>query len=194
MTLFDDLCAMIFKRPSKPSKDEAKEPPTTQKSTPSVPNTASKNENNDNSEIKNEIDQVIKADRGGVAIGRDAVNCTIQTITVEKFSPELLELLNQKKGMHVPYPRNVNFTGRDTLLTDLRAALKSGDKVALTHFRALTGLGGIGKTQLALEYSYRYQDDYDIVWWLRSESTSTLLDDFALMASSLKLPGVIVTI
>ena len=93
------------------------------------------------------------------------------------------------KAIHIPYTRNANFTGRDELLGDLQAALQSGDKVALTHIKALIGLGGIGKTQLALEYSYRYQDDYDIVWWLRSELPSTLLDDYALMAAKLELPG-----
>jgi tetratricopeptide (TPR) repeat protein len=97
--------------------------------------------------------------------------------------------ISDKIAIHIPYTRNANFTGRDTLLADLQAALQSGDKVALTHVKALTGLGGIGKTQLALEYSYRYQDDYNIVWWLRSELSSTLLDDYARLAVSLKLPG-----
>jgi tetratricopeptide (TPR) repeat protein len=138
----------------------------------------------------------VSADRGGMAIEGSVSNSTIQTyvqIAGDTLTPEIekqiQERLKQKKGMHIPYHRNANFTGRDTLLTDLQAALQSGDKVALTHIKALTGLGGIGKTQLALEYSYRYQDDYDIVWWLRSELPSMLLDDYALMATSLKLPG-----
>ena len=88
-----------------------------------------------------------------------------------------------KKGIRIPYPRNMNFTGRGTQLVALQATLQSA------HATSLTGLGGIGKTQLALEYSYRHQDDYDIIWWLRSELPSTLLDDYALMAASLKLPG-----
>jgi tetratricopeptide (TPR) repeat protein len=74
------------------------------------------------------------------------------------------------------------------LLEDLRAALGSGENVALTQTQAITGLGGIGKTQLALEYSYRYRDDYDIVWWVRSELTSQLAEDYARLAAELDLP------
>jgi tetratricopeptide (TPR) repeat protein len=132
--------------------------------------------------------QKVSADRSGVAVGRDVHDSNIVIIN-ERNPSEILELLKQKKGLHIPYARNINFTGRDTLLTDLQAAVLSGDKVALTHVKALTGMGGIGKTQLALEYSYRYQDDYDIVWWLRSELPSSMLDDYALMTTNLKLPG-----
>lgn len=47
-----------------------------------------------------------------------------------------------------PYSRNPAFTGREALLTELRQALTSGENAALTQ--AITGLGGVGKTQLAL--------------------------------------------
>ncbi len=147
-----------------------------------------------NAESKTTVsDQTLSPDHGSISIGGGVRNSNLRQtyvqITSEKVPPEIWGLLKNKKGMHIPHPRNANFTGRDELLTDLQAALLSGNEVALTHIKALTGLGGIGKTQLALEYSYRYQDDYDIVWWLRSELLSTLLDDYALMATSLKLPG-----
>jgi len=60
---------------------------------------------------------------------------------------------------NVPHLRNRNFTGRETLLTDLRATLASGQHAALTQ--AITGLGGVGKTQLAMEYAYRHTGEYD---------------------------------
>ncbi|MHC1595118.1 MAG: toll/interleukin-1 receptor domain-containing protein, partial [Methanotrichaceae archaeon] len=74
---------------------------------------------------------------------------------------------------NVPYHRNRNFTGRKSLLSNLHAALTSGQYAALTQ--AIIGLGGVGKTQLALEYVYSYMDKYEIVWWVRSEELSTLV-------------------
>lgn len=87
---------------------------------------------------------------------------------------------------NVPFNRNPNFTGRRSLLSDLHAALNSGQYAALTQ--AITGLGGVGKTQLALEYVYSYINEYEIVWWLRSEEPSTLAADYASLAGALNLP------
>jgi tetratricopeptide (TPR) repeat protein len=81
----------------------------------------------------------------------------------------------------VPYRRNVSFTGREGLLEELRRALTRGAAVALT------GLGGIGKTQLALEYAYRHRDEYRVVWWVRAEDEATLAADYAELAAALGL-------
>jgi tetratricopeptide (TPR) repeat protein len=82
--------------------------------------------------------------------------------------------------------RNPNFTGRDPLLGQLHAALRHGGAAALTQ--AIHGLGGVGKTQLALEYAYRYSSDYDLVGWLRAEEPSSLASDYARLAAPLHLP------
>src|SRR5581483_822401 len=61
---------------------------------------------------------------------------------------------------NVPFARNPFFTGRDSLLERLHAHLHTTQAAALSQPQAISGLGGIGKTQLALEYSYRYRQDY----------------------------------
>jgi TIR domain/NB-ARC domain len=86
----------------------------------------------------------------------------------------------------VPLLRNPNFTGRDRMLDRLRSALRSGRPAALTQ--AIAGLGGVGKTQLALEYAYRYASDYSLVCWVRAEEATSLASDYARMAAKLKLP------
>jgi hypothetical protein len=52
---------------------------------------------------------------------------------------------------NIPYPQNTLFTGREELLTQLATTLQTGQPTALSQPQAITGLGGIGKTQLALE-------------------------------------------
>jgi hypothetical protein len=85
---------------------------------------------------------------------------------------------------NVPDLRNPHFTGRDELLEAVHRTLTEGP-AALT---ALSGLGGIGKTQLALEYAYRHRAEFDLVWWLRAEEPATLLADLAALAGELELP------
>jgi len=87
---------------------------------------------------------------------------------------------------NVPHNRNPNFTGREEHLAKLKTKLSSGKPAALTQ--AIHGLGGVGKTQLALEYAYRSMAEYDIVWWVRSEETATLAADYASLAKALDLP------
>jgi MinD-like ATPase involved in chromosome partitioning or flagellar assembly len=77
--------------------------------------------------------------------------------------------------------RNENFTGRAELLETLRDQLLEGGSAAL--LQVLHGLGGVGKTQIALEYAHRFKSDYDIVWWIPSEEpnrVTQLLADLAI--------------
>lgn len=87
---------------------------------------------------------------------------------------------------NVPHNRNPNFTGREDLLAQLRTDLLAGGRSALT---AVHGLGGIGKTQTAVEYAYRHAGDYDVIWWIRAEQPLTLSSDFAALGAKLGLPG-----
>ena len=77
--------------------------------------------------------------------------------------------------------RNADFTGRGTTLELLRDKLAGGGR-AVVVAQALYGLGGVGKTQLALEYAHRFMADYDLVWWVpseRAEEASAALADLA---------------
>ena len=54
---------------------------------------------------------------------------------------------------------------------------------------AITGLGGVGKTQTALAYCYQHLADYRLIWWLRAAEPATLATDFAGLATPLGLPA-----
>ncbi|ADP80951.1 FxSxx-COOH system tetratricopeptide repeat protein [Pseudofrankia inefficax] len=70
-------------------------------------------------------------------------------------------------------PRNPRFTGREELLEEVRVNLRQRS-AAPDVPAAITGMVGVGKTQVATEYTYRFSSDYDIVWWISAEH-STLI-------------------
>lgn len=79
--------------------------------------------------------------------------------------------------------RNANFTGRDEVLSQLHSRLEpsfsSPDVGKRVHCSCtIHGVGGMGKTQTALEYSYRYRASYTHIFWLKAESSSTILPSF----------------
>jgi MinD-like ATPase involved in chromosome partitioning or flagellar assembly len=84
---------------------------------------------------------------------------------------------------HVP-PRNTDFTGRHALLEKLRDQLLSGSATVVLP-QALHGLGGVGKTQVAIEYAYRFMADYDIVWWVQAEGSDEIASSLAELAQRL---------
>ncbi len=89
---------------------------------------------------------------------------------------------------NVPYPQNPLFTGREELLTQLATTLHKGQPTALSQPQAISGLGGIGKTQLALEYAYRYRADYQAVLWAQADTRDKLTSSYLTIAGLLNLP------
>jgi DNA-binding SARP family transcriptional activator len=83
--------------------------------------------------------------------------------------------------------RNPRFTGRDGMLSELRRRLGAGGATLVVQ--ALYGLGGVGKTQLALEYAHRFAADYDLVWWIDAEEPVLIPDQLAALAARLDVPA-----
>jgi Tfp pilus assembly protein PilF len=83
--------------------------------------------------------------------------------------------------------RNPNFTGRGAELEAIGSGLAAGPVAVV----AVRGLGGVGKSQLALEYAYRMGESgrYQIVGWVRADSPVTVAEDLAALAPYLGLPA-----
>ncbi|PFR04433.1 hypothetical protein COK31_11235 [Bacillus cereus] len=85
----------------------------------------------------------------------------------------------------VPYKKNPFFMGRNMELKNLEKALSSQD---IAVIQAISGLGGVGKTQLALEFCYQKKEEYDVIYWINAENISSIIGSYEELASILKLP------
>jgi tetratricopeptide (TPR) repeat protein len=85
-------------------------------------------------------------------------------------------------------PRNRHFTGRNYQLQTLHHQLAETATSAVVQANAVHGLGGIGKTQLAIEYAHRYASDYELIWWIPAEQPATIPGRLATFARRLGPP------
>lgn len=93
-----------------------------------------------------------------------------------------------RSGRLLPFSRNACFVGRDDSLVQIRRTfLSSGPRASVI---ALTGMRGVGKTQLAIEYAYRNAEDqkhYERVLWVRADAEELLRSEFAGLATLLDI-------
>ncbi|GAB1822948.1 FxSxx-COOH system tetratricopeptide repeat protein [Herbidospora sp. RD11066] len=106
-----------------------------------------------------------------------AESSSLPTHSASNSLPEIFE--------RVPH-RNQNFTGRDSLLHQLREGVRSVT-VVIPQPQALQGYGGVGKTHLAIEYAHRFGHHYDLVWWIPADQYYLVPSALAAMAPHLNL-------
>jgi tetratricopeptide (TPR) repeat protein len=86
---------------------------------------------------------------------------------------------------NLPFAANPAFTGRATILKAVQAGLVR--EPGMVHPQVITGTGGVGKSQLAVEYAWAHRADYDAVWWVSAETTTSLHGDYAALATQVGL-------
>lgn len=110
----------------------------------------------------------------------------------ETLHARIEQLRDENAQYSVPPParlwnlpeRNEFFSGRTAYLDELRRSLAKAGAVAVTQkaSRAISGLGGIGKTQTAVEYAYRYREEYTAAFFVLADSQPNVDTGFAAIA------------
>jgi hypothetical protein len=100
--------------------------------------------------------------------GRERLGLGAASTTVSGDGPS-----SDDSVFEVPYRENPCFTGRDGEIEQLHARLARGEVT-----QAVTGLGGIGKTQIAVHYAHRYRREYGYVFWIPADTAGQLDDAF----------------
>jgi tetratricopeptide (TPR) repeat protein/transcriptional regulator with XRE-family HTH domain len=130
-------------------------------------------------------------------LGLVTVNASLPTTTEDDGSKatQAPSSLAEAPGIWtVPYLRNPHFTGRDDLLERLAQQLSCQKQEAattrqavLSQPQAIKGLGGIGKTQIAVEYAFRAQEQgrYTHTFWINAASEEAILTSFQMLAERL---------
>src|SRR5205085_10788582 len=83
----------------------------------------------------------------------------------------------------VPYDKKPLFVGRDDLLSHLRDKLQETKPKTYQHRIAIYGMGGVGKTQVAIEYANRHRNDYSDIYWISAANQAALLSGFQEIAT-----------
>ena len=114
------------------------------------------------------------------------------------FKPpnDLTEAKRSSSGVTAPTDRmppnnltvkNFKFTGREELLNEIYDSFHKNSEVLLVQSQAITGMGGIGKTETAKEYAYRFRQEYRYIWWVNAETSITIEADYRAFAEKNRL-------
>jgi tetratricopeptide (TPR) repeat protein len=90
-------------------------------------------------------------------------------------------------GSRLPFGRNALFTGREQCIKGLAKTLLHGNSGSSPVPQALLGMGGVGKTQLAVEFAYRYGRYFHGVHWLACAEPEAISAEVAACGEEMEL-------
>lgn len=135
------------------------------------------------------IDADDEADRLGSKVERLTVGSPRSSTSSGEDAVPMMRGLSLSQEFHLPFPRNEQFHGREDILDVLHNTLHCKEHATDIQTCALYGIAGIGKTQIAIEYVYRHRErsSYNVVWWVRGESPTSIAMSYSSISKSLEL-------
>ncbi len=122
----------------------------------------------------------------------------IMRLSKETHSAETVKAVNSLRALNIadngtpcntiPYGMNLHFYGRSAELEELQRTLSPENEEKCLKVMSIYGLGGVGKTQLALQYAITSSASYDAIAWIQSDTQSKLVQSLSTFASRLGLP------
>ncbi|KAL8972885.1 MAG: hypothetical protein Q9197_002581 [Variospora fuerteventurae] len=106
--------------------------------------------------------------------------------TLRRWPTEPLPSYNDAVGVFLlPFSRDERFVGRDDPLHSIASVFKSQTRVAIA------GIGGVGKSQVAIEYAYRFRESNPTahVLWVYGGNIARFYQGYKSIAQSLEIPG-----
>jgi tetratricopeptide (TPR) repeat protein len=117
------------------------------------------------------------------SVSRDGTTTRVAELPTEPIRESARPATQVPFTFNVPHIRNPHFTGRTKLLEHIL----NRRKYPSTQIQAIQGSGGVGKTQLAVEYAYSHGRDYTGVWWVRAENPALLASDYDALAYEVEI-------
>jgi TIR domain/FHA domain len=123
-----------------------------------------------------------------------AVRTLLESIAGERLKPKTAPRYpgNKSNIFGLLKERNLLFVGREDILKNIYRLLHKGNSIALVPAISVNNSKSIGKTEIALEYVYRNQCEYDTVVWIEDQpdatSSDTLFDHAKVVAEKLQVP------
>lgn len=105
---------------------------------------------------------------------------------MDNLSTKANEDSQRTRYHHIPFLQNSRFSGRASLISKIHSVLDPGQTSPAKSI-ALFGMGGVGKTQLALQYAHQSANAYDVILWIAADTVITIGQSFREVAQGLQL-------
>ncbi|HEY0753513.1 MAG TPA: helix-turn-helix domain-containing protein [Ktedonobacteraceae bacterium] len=123
--------------------------------------------------------------------GENASMHAKQQVLATKLATSAVQIVCEKQQFplwNIPHPSNPFFTGRRDLLHHIHEKICYDSTSLFSRSQALSGLGGIGKTQTAIEYAYQYARYYRAIFWINAETPESIAASLQAISELLDLP------